>query len=96
MGSLRTRFVNTRLAGRVRAKTGSIARVNTLSGYIDRADGKVYTFSVQANHHALPSRRSSRRSTASWWRWGGRFGARDLARVSRDRSRRSLAPLGMK
>jgi D-alanyl-D-alanine carboxypeptidase/D-alanyl-D-alanine-endopeptidase (penicillin-binding protein 4) len=56
VGSLRTRFVNTPLAGRVWAKTGSIAGVNTLSGYIERKDGKVYTFSVQANHHALPSR----------------------------------------
>jgi serine-type D-Ala-D-Ala carboxypeptidase/endopeptidase (penicillin-binding protein 4) len=56
VGSLRTRFVNTPLAGRVRAKTGSISGVNTLSGYIDRKDGKVYTFSVQANHHALPGR----------------------------------------
>jgi D-alanyl-D-alanine carboxypeptidase/D-alanyl-D-alanine-endopeptidase (penicillin-binding protein 4) len=54
-GSLRTRFVNTPLAGQVRAKTGSIAGVNTLSGYIERRDGKVLTFSVQANHHALPS-----------------------------------------
>ena len=56
VGSLRTRFVNTPLAGRVRAKTGSIAGVNTLSGYIERKDGSVLTFSVQANHHALPSR----------------------------------------
>jgi serine-type D-Ala-D-Ala carboxypeptidase/endopeptidase (penicillin-binding protein 4) len=55
-GTLRTRFVNTPLAGRVRAKTGSIAGVNTLSGYIERRDGKVLTFSVQANHHALPSK----------------------------------------
>ena len=55
-GSLRTRVVGTRLAGRVRAKTGSITGVNTLSGYIERPDGKVLTFSVQANHHALPTR----------------------------------------
>ncbi len=55
-GSLRTRFVATPLAGRVRAKTGSITGVNTLSGYLERRDGKVLTFSVQANHHALPSR----------------------------------------
>ncbi len=56
VGSLRTRFVGTRLSGRVRAKTGSITGVNTLSGYIERPDGKTLTFSVQANHHALPSR----------------------------------------
>ena len=46
----------TPLSGRVRAKTGSITGVNTLSGYIERPDGKTLTFSVQANHHALPSR----------------------------------------
>jgi hypothetical protein len=30
--------------------------VNTLSGFIDRPDGRVLTFSVEANHHALPGR----------------------------------------
>ncbi|MGH7591293.1 MAG: D-alanyl-D-alanine carboxypeptidase, partial [Gemmatimonadales bacterium] len=38
--------------GRVRAKTGSIGRVNTLSGFIEFPDGKVWTVSVMANHHA--------------------------------------------
>jgi D-alanyl-D-alanine carboxypeptidase/D-alanyl-D-alanine-endopeptidase (penicillin-binding protein 4) len=56
-GSLRRRFVGTPLEGRVRAKTGSISRVNTLSGYVERADGTVLVFSVQANHHTLGSTR---------------------------------------
>ena len=56
VGSLRTRFVRTPLEGRVRAKDGSIAGVNSLSGFIERADGKVWTFSVQANHHAQAGR----------------------------------------
>jgi D-alanyl-D-alanine carboxypeptidase/D-alanyl-D-alanine-endopeptidase (penicillin-binding protein 4) len=55
-GNLKTRFAATPLAGRVRAKTGSIAGVNTLSGYIERADGKPLAFSVELNHHALPTR----------------------------------------
>ncbi|MBA2627059.1 MAG: D-alanyl-D-alanine carboxypeptidase/D-alanyl-D-alanine-endopeptidase [Gemmatimonadales bacterium] len=55
-GSLRTRFVGTPLEGKVRAKTGSIARVNTLSGYIELPAGRTLTFSVQANHHTLPTR----------------------------------------
>lgn len=56
-GSLRRRFVGTPLEGRVRAKTGSISRVNTLSGYVERADGRVVVFSIQANHHTLGSSR---------------------------------------
>jgi D-alanyl-D-alanine carboxypeptidase/D-alanyl-D-alanine-endopeptidase (penicillin-binding protein 4) len=56
-GSLRRRFVGTGLEGRVRAKTGSISRVNTLSGYVERADGRVVVFSLQANHHTLGSSR---------------------------------------
>jgi D-alanyl-D-alanine carboxypeptidase/D-alanyl-D-alanine-endopeptidase (penicillin-binding protein 4) len=55
-GNLRTRFVGTALAGRVRAKTGSIAGVNTLSGYIQRPDGKTLIVSVEVNHHAQPTR----------------------------------------
>ena len=51
-GSLRRRFTGTALEGRVVAKTGSISGVNTLAGYIERRDGKVWTFSVQANNHA--------------------------------------------
>ena len=55
-GSLFRRFAGTPLEGRVLAKTGSIARVNTLSGYIEKADGRVITFSIQANAHDLSSR----------------------------------------
>ena len=55
-GSLRKRFAGTRLAGRVRAKTGSISRVNSLSGYIELGQNRALIFSVQANHHAQPSR----------------------------------------
>jgi D-alanyl-D-alanine carboxypeptidase/D-alanyl-D-alanine-endopeptidase (penicillin-binding protein 4) len=56
-GSLRERFIGTPLEGQVRAKTGSISGVNTLSGYFQLANGKTYIFSVQANHHVLGSRR---------------------------------------
>ncbi len=55
-GSLRNRFKNTPLEGRVWAKTGSISRVNTLSGIIEPGGGRRLFFSVQANHHTLPSR----------------------------------------
>ncbi len=56
VGSLRSRFVGTPLAGRVRAKDGSISEVNSLSGFIERPDGQVWTFSVQANHHGQSGR----------------------------------------
>jgi serine-type D-Ala-D-Ala carboxypeptidase/endopeptidase (penicillin-binding protein 4) len=56
VGSLRNRFLSTPLAGRVRAKSGSISRVHSLSGYIELDKGKTLTFSVQANNHAQPSR----------------------------------------
>jgi D-alanyl-D-alanine carboxypeptidase/D-alanyl-D-alanine-endopeptidase (penicillin-binding protein 4) len=56
VGSLRNRFIGTPLQGRVRAKDGSIGGVNSLSGFIDRPDGHILTFSIMANHHALPGR----------------------------------------
>src|SRR2546422_5530986 len=46
-GPLQKRFGATPLEGRVLAKTGSIFRGNTLSGYIERADGRVITLSIQ-------------------------------------------------
>ena len=55
-GSLLRRFGGTPLEGRVLAQTGSIFRVNTLSGYVEKADGRVLTFSIQANAHNVPTR----------------------------------------
>jgi len=55
-GSLLKRFTGTPLESRVVAKTGSIDRVNSLSGYIERPDGRTVTFSIEANGHALPGR----------------------------------------
>src|SRR5438132_1663821 len=53
-GSLLKRFVATPLETRVIAKTGSIDRVNSLSGFIERPNGRTITFSIQANAHAVP------------------------------------------
>ncbi len=55
-GSLKMRFVGTPAEGRVVAKSGSIARVNALSGYLELEDGRAITFAVMANHHMLPNR----------------------------------------
>ena len=49
-GSLSARFIGSPLEGRVRAKTGSISKVNSLTGYIDTIDGPLI-FSIIANHH---------------------------------------------
>ena len=55
-GSLLRRFLGTPLEGRVIAKTGSIDRVNTLSGYIERPNGHPLIFSIEANGNALSGR----------------------------------------
>ena len=55
-GSLLRRFVGTPMDSLVVAKTGSIDRVNSLSGYIEKRDGKSWTFSIQANTHNVSGR----------------------------------------
>lgn len=57
-GSLKNRFLGTAVAGKVYAKTGSISRVNTLSGYFELPGGKEYAFSVQVNHSTQGGRRT--------------------------------------
>jgi D-alanyl-D-alanine carboxypeptidase/D-alanyl-D-alanine-endopeptidase (penicillin-binding protein 4) len=55
-GSLRNRFLGTPLEGQVLAKTGSIAGVNTLSGYVTGKNGRTLLISIQANHHTIGGR----------------------------------------
>lgn len=45
-GTLKNRFKNTALQGRVRAKTGTLDGVVTLAGYVDLAGGRTLTFAV--------------------------------------------------
>lgn len=54
-GTLRSRMRNTRAAGNARAKTGSIANVRALSGYVRTADGERLVFSTLANHFNVPA-----------------------------------------
>ncbi|MGH7644899.1 MAG: D-alanyl-D-alanine carboxypeptidase/D-alanyl-D-alanine endopeptidase, partial [Gemmatimonadales bacterium] len=57
-GSLARRFAGTPLEGRVVAKTGSIYRVNSLSGYVERGGpgGRWIAFAILANAHTVPTR----------------------------------------
>ncbi|MBD0321031.1 MAG: D-alanyl-D-alanine carboxypeptidase/D-alanyl-D-alanine-endopeptidase, partial [Gemmatimonadetes bacterium] len=54
-GSLQARF--TEMPGRVRAKTGYIDNVDSLAGYVTRADGSEVVFSIIANGSGQPSSR---------------------------------------
>jgi D-alanyl-D-alanine carboxypeptidase/D-alanyl-D-alanine-endopeptidase (penicillin-binding protein 4) len=53
-GTLSTRFGGNAAAGRIHAKTGSLAHVNALSGYAQRAGGKWLAFSILANNSNTP------------------------------------------
>ena len=48
-GTLKSRLVAPDLKGRVRAKTGHIGGVSTLSGYVESAGGDTYVFSILTN-----------------------------------------------
>jgi len=52
-GTIRNRMAGTAVEGRVKAKTGSIYRVNALSGYVTLPNGKTRVFSIQTNNHDL-------------------------------------------
>jgi D-alanyl-D-alanine carboxypeptidase/D-alanyl-D-alanine-endopeptidase (penicillin-binding protein 4) len=49
-GTLASRMVGTAADGNVRAKTGSMANVRTLAGYVTGADGERLAFAVLANN----------------------------------------------
>lgn len=56
-GTLKNRFGNTPIEGKVHAKTGTISRTATISGFVERPDGQTLVFSVMANHNNLASTR---------------------------------------
>lgn len=63
-GTLRQRFRDTSLEGRVRAKTGSIDRVNALAGYLELDGGRTWTFAILLNHHTARNRDALQRIDA--------------------------------
>jgi D-alanyl-D-alanine carboxypeptidase/D-alanyl-D-alanine-endopeptidase (penicillin-binding protein 4) len=50
-GTLATRMKDSALQRRVQAKTGSIANMRALSGFVDTDDGDKLVFSIIANHY---------------------------------------------
>jgi serine-type D-Ala-D-Ala carboxypeptidase/endopeptidase (penicillin-binding protein 4) len=53
-GSLSGRMKSTPAEGNVRAKTGSMTGVRTLSGYVTTADGEALVFAIMANNFETP------------------------------------------
>jgi len=54
-GTISTRMKGTRAEGNATAKTGSIANVRALSGYVRTQDGETLAFSILANSFTIPS-----------------------------------------
>jgi D-alanyl-D-alanine carboxypeptidase/D-alanyl-D-alanine-endopeptidase (penicillin-binding protein 4) len=59
-GTIRSRMKATRAEANATAKTGSIANVRSLSGYVKTRDGETLAFSILANSFTIPS------STVTW------------------------------
>ena len=59
-GTIATRMRGTPAMGNVHAKTGTLDKVRSLSGYVTTADGRMLIFSALANNHTVPTREVER------------------------------------
>jgi D-alanyl-D-alanine carboxypeptidase/D-alanyl-D-alanine-endopeptidase (penicillin-binding protein 4) len=56
-GTIRNRMKGTPAAGNLHAKTGTIDKARSLSGYVTTADGRLLLFSALCNNYSAPTRR---------------------------------------
>lgn len=54
-GTLENRMKNTKATNNVRAKTGYVNYVRSLSGYVTSKDGEMFVFSMIVNHYTVPT-----------------------------------------
>lgn len=59
-GTIRNRMRNTPAQGNARAKTGTLDKARSLSGYVTTADGRLVLFSLLANNFTVPTREVER------------------------------------
>ncbi len=59
-GTIANRMRNTPAAGNANAKTGTLDKARSLSGYVTSADGRVLMFSMMANNFTVPTREVER------------------------------------
>jgi D-alanyl-D-alanine carboxypeptidase/D-alanyl-D-alanine-endopeptidase (penicillin-binding protein 4) len=58
-GTLASRLTDLPPGATVKAKTGSLDHVNTLSGYLATSRGERLVFSMMSNNHTMPSKKAS-------------------------------------
>jgi D-alanyl-D-alanine carboxypeptidase/D-alanyl-D-alanine-endopeptidase (penicillin-binding protein 4) len=56
-GTIRSRMKGTPAQGNVHAKTGTLDKARSLSGYVTTADGRTLLFSALCNNYVVPTRR---------------------------------------
>ena len=59
-GTIRNRMRGTPAEGNLHAKTGTLDKARSLSGYVTTADGHMLLFSTLCNNYVVPTRRVDR------------------------------------